>query len=299
VEEFRNVSLSDIAKAMPILARLRAPLLVHAELPESIKVATEELRDDDPRSYATYLASRPPTAEIDAVKAMIDLARRYNVRTHIVHVAAAEAIPALRDARADRVPITAETCPHYLAFAADEIPDGATQFKCAPPIRDRANREQLWSALVEGVLDCVVSDHSPCPPAMKRPERGDFFAAWGGIASLELTAAVIASQLHARSIPLERMARWMSEAPARLVGLQRFKGRLAAGLHADFALLDDSDTFVVDPETLQQRHHVTPYAGLSLHGRVRATYLRGRLAYRNGELVGPPAGRLLRREGIA
>ena len=299
VDEFRNVSLSDVAKAMPVLARLRAPLLVHAELSEAIDAATDELTDDDPRQYATYLASRPPTAEIDAVKAMIDLARRHNVRVHIVHVSAAEAIPALRDARADRVPITAETCPHYLAFTAEQIPDGATQFKCAPPIRGSANREQLWNALVEGVLDCVVSDHSPCPPELKRAERGDFFAAWGGIASLELTAAVVASQLRARSIPLENLARWMSEGPARLAGLHRVKGRLAAGYQADFALLDDSETFVVDPATLQQRHPVTPYAGLSLHGRVQATYLRGRLAYCDGELVGAPAGRLLKREGIA
>jgi allantoinase len=287
-----------VAKAMPILARLRAPLLVHAELPHTIEVATAEVRDDDPRQYATYLASRPPTAEIDAVKAMIDLARRHNVRTHIVHVSSAETIPALRDARADRVPITAETCPHYLALTAEQIPDGATQFKCAPPIRGSANREELWSALLEGVLDFVVSDHSPCPPEMKRAERGDFFAAWGGIASLELSVSVIASQLRARSIPLDRLAQWMSQGPARLAGLERVKGRLAAGFHADFALFDDSVAFVVDPTKLQQRHRITPYAGLSLHGRVIATYLRGSLIYRDGEVLAP-AGRLLKREGIA
>ena len=299
VDEFRNVSLSDLDKAMPTLARLRAPLLVHAELPAQLDAAAAELRDDDPRQYATYLASRPPSAEVEATRAILDFARRYNVRVHIVHVSTSEVAPMLRDARADRILVTAETCPHYLAFSAEQIPDGATQFKCAPPIRDNANREKLWRALTEGVIDSIVSDHSPCPPSLKRTERGDFFEAWGGVASLELTLAVIITQMRARSIPLGHLARWMCEAPASLAGLQRLKGRLAPGLQADLVLVDDAESFVVDPQRLHQRHPVTPYAGLSLHGRVRATYLRGQLTCTDGELVGPPAGRLLRREGVA
>ena len=301
VDEFRNVTLSDVSKAMPTLARLRAPLLVHAELPEQIEAATAEVLEDDPRRYATYLASRPPSAEVEAVEAIVDLARRYNARVHIVHVSSSEVIPILRDARADRVLVTAETCPHYLAFSAEQIPDGATQFKCAPPIRDNANRERLWGALQEGVLDFIVSDHSPCPPALKRMDSGNFFEAWGGVASLELTAAVIVTQMRARSIPLAHLARWMCEAPTHLArgGLQRCKGRLAPGYHADFVLLDDAETVIVDPDRLHQRHPVTPYAGLSLHGRVHATYLHGQLVCSEGDLVGPPSGRLLRRESVA
>jgi allantoinase len=297
VNEFHNVTMSDLRNVMPMLAQLRAPLLVHAELPGPIEAAAAELRGRDPRAYATYLASRPAAAEVKAVQAMIDLARRYSVRVHIVHVSASDVIPLLREARTDRVPITAETCPHYLAFEAEQIPTGATEYKCAPPIRGNGNRESLWRALQEGVLDLVVSDHSPCPPALKRRDSGDFFAAWGGIASLELTFAVVWSEARKRSLPFELALRWMCEGPARLAGLHRNKGRLATGYQADFALFDPDLAFEVNPKELHQRHPITPYAGRTLHGRVRATYLRGQLVYANGETVGPPAGRLLKREG--
>jgi allantoinase len=289
--------MSDLRNVMPMLAQLRAPLLVHAELPGPIEAAAGELRGRDPRAYATYLASRPAAAEVLAVQAMIDLARRYSVRVHIVHVSASDVIPLLREARTNRVPITAETCPHYLAFEAEQIPTGATEYKCAPPIRGNGNRESLWEALQEGVLDFVVSDHSPCPPALKRRDSGDFFAAWGGIASLELTFSVVWSEVRKRSLPFEHALRWMCEGPARLAGLHRNKGRLATGYQADFALFDPDLAFEVNPKELHQKHPITPYAGRTLHGRVRATYLRGQLVYANGETVGSPAGRLLKREG--
>ena len=300
VDEFRNVSEKDLRQAMPMLAQLRAPLLVHAELPEPILAATREVKADrlDPRLYSSYLASRPPAAEVEAVQLILDLARQYFVRVHIVHVASAEIVRMIREARADRVPVTAETCPHYLALEAEQIPEGATEFKCAPPIRSAANREGLWRGLQDGHLDFIVSDHSPCPPELKKREKGDFFAAWGGIASLELGLSVVWTEMQRRGIPPERLARWMCEAPARLAGLRRVKGRLTTGLQADFAVVDLDESYTVDADRMFQRHHLTPYAGKSLRGRVKATYIRGRLAYANGEIMGRPAGRLLKREGV-
>jgi allantoinase len=190
--------------------------------------------------------------------------------------------------------ITAETCPHYLAITAEEIPDGATEFKCAPPIRDRVNRDALWDALGRGHLDMIVSDHSPCPPAMKRRDSGDWFAAWGGIASLQLGASVIWSEMQARGLAVGCLARWMSEAPARLAGLEGKKGRIAAGYDADLVVWDPDGEWAVEPEMLLDRHRITPYVGRRLHGVVEATYVRGELAYdRRGGPVATPPGRLL------
>ena len=296
VDEFLYVSEKDLREAMPVLAELRAPLLVHAELPAPIGAALESVRGRDPRSYATYLASRPPAAELEAVRLVIELARRHGVRVHIVHVSAAETIPVLREARAARAPVTAETCPHYLAIDAAQIADGATEFKCAPPIRDSANREALWRAVSDGTLDFIVSDHSPCPPALKRRETGDFFAAWGGIASLELTLSVVWTEARNRKLPLEQVLRRMCEGPARFAGLDRVKGRLAPGYQADFALFDPDDTFEVMPSSLHQKHPITPYAGRTLRGRVHATYLRGQLIYADGEPAGRPTGHVIARD---
>ncbi|MEX2151999.1 MAG: allantoinase AllB [Gemmatimonadaceae bacterium] len=299
VPEFQHVTTADLRGAMPTLSQLRAPLLVHAELPGPIEAVTPDLQGRDPRMYTTYLASRPPAAEVQAVQLMLDLARRHNVRLHIVHVSASEVLPLLKEARADRVPVTAETCPHYLTFDAEEIPTGATEFKCAPPIRGNGNRDQLWRALQDGVLDFVVSDHSPCPPALKRRESGDFLSAWGGIASLELTLPVIWGEMKARGLPFSQVLRWLCEAPARLVGLHRMKGRLATGYQADFVIVDPTQTFECAAKDLHQRHPITPYAGRTLHGRVHATYLRGQLVHAEGENVGGPMGRLLKREGVS
>ena len=296
VDEFRNVGIEDLREAMPALAELRAPLLVHAELPGPIDAATKDVSGKDARSYATYLASRPPSAEVQAVQMMLDLARQYQVRLHIVHVSAHEVLALLRAARANRLPVSAESCPHYLTIDAEQIPAGATEYKCAPPIRGSMNRAMLWQGLQEGVLDMIVSDHSPCPPAMKKKETGDFFAAWGGVASLELGLSVVWSDMKKRALGLDLLAKWMSEGPARLAGLQRTKGRIAAGQQADLVVLDPNQYFTVDPKNLKQRHPVTPYAGRTLHGRVCATYLRGELIFAEGQIVGAPQGRLLARE---
>ena len=294
VDEFRRVARSDLDNAMPVLARLGATLMAHAELPEPIERTLPGLKARDPRQYATYESSRPPEAETTAVQLMIELARAHRSAVHIVHVSAAESIALLRAARSNGVPVSAETCPHYLTLSADQIADGATEFKCAPPIRTGANQSALWSALVEGTLDMIVSDHSPCPPALKRRETGDFFAAWGGIASLELGLDVIATAVRQRGIDAGKLAAWMAANPARIAGLTR-KGVIASGADADFAIVDPAASWTVDAASLQQRHKLTPYHGTALTARVRATYLRGALIFADGQTVGPPAGTLLSR----
>jgi allantoinase len=272
VEEFGWVGEADLAPAMQILAGLGVPLLVHAELAGPIDAATAQLAHADPRRYATYLASRPPAAEEQAIALVTRLCRATNARTHIVHHSAATALPLLREARAAGLPLTAETCPHYLHFTAESIPDGATPYKCAPPIREADNREQLWCALAEGVLDFVASDHSPCSPNLKAMEVGDFVSAWGGVAGLQLALPVVWTEASKRGHTLVDIARWMSAGPARLAGLTGRKGAIIDGADADFAVFADDERVTVTAETVHHRHKVTPYAGETLRGAVQATY---------------------------
>ncbi|HEV8629543.1 MAG TPA: allantoinase AllB [Thermoanaerobaculia bacterium] len=295
VAEFAAVTEADLRMAAPLLAELGLPLLAHAELPGPIAAVEAALAGASPRSHATWLASRPPAAEGEAVALLLRLARDYGLQVHVVHVSAREVLSPLRAARELGLPVTAETCPHYLTFAAEEIPDGATTFKCAPPIRERANNEALWRALEAGDLDLVASDHSPCPPAMKELTTGDFFRAWGGIASLELGLAAVWSGARRRGIAAEKLAQWMAAAPAALAGLAGRKGALAPGHDADLVLWDPEATFRVDPAALRQRHLLTPYAGRELHGVVVTTILRGEVVYDGGQLRGEPRGRILRR----
>jgi allantoinase len=292
VAEFGWVGEAELAPAMAILAGLGAPLLVHAELAGPIDAATAALAGADPRRYATYLASRPPAAEEEAIALVTRLCRATGARTHIVHHSAASALDRLRAARAEGLPLTAETCPHYLHFTAEAIPDGATPFKCAPPIRDAANREALWRALAEGVLDLVASDHSPCSPGLKAIEAGDFVAAWGGVAGLQLALPVVWTEASARGHSLVDIARWMAAGPARLAGLDR-KGAIAAGRDADLIVFDDAAHTTVTPESIHHRHRVTPYAGETLRGAVAVTYLRGRRVAERGACVADDLGALL------
>ena len=289
VDEFPGVEEADLHQAMPLIASLGLPLLVHAELPGPITGALAGLGDSDPRRYATWLASRPRAAEVEAVRLMIRLAERYGCRTHIVHVATGDVIDDLRRARAGNVPITAESCPHYLTFCAEEIDDGATAYKCAPPIRERAERERLWEALADGTIDLIATDHSPCPPPLKRPDSGDFMSAWGGIASLELSLAAVWTAARGRGFTAGHLAGWMSANPARLAGLDDRKGAIAQGLDADLVVWDPDAQWLVDPAHMRQRHPVTPYAGRVLAGRVLATYVRGEKSW-DGTSVGPAAG---------
>ncbi len=310
VEEFPHVDERDLREALPILACRGVPLVVHAEDPQLL--GSPERLALHRRVYATYLSSRPPAAERVAVDLIIRLAHEFNAHVHIVHVACAEAVEAIAGAKANGVRITAETCPHYLTFTAGEVRDGATEFKCAPPIREAVHREALWDGLRSGALDLVATDHSPAPPAMKgrgsaslSGERGgDFITAWGGIASLELSLAVVftAFDVERRLQPgdgavdhstLRKVAQWMSAAPADLAHLGARKGRIAVGYDADLVIWDPDAEWIVEPARLQQRHKLTPYAGRTLRGAVRETYVRGQRVWSHGAPDRPCAGMLV------
>ncbi len=294
IDEFPASTVPDLATALAVLAPLDAPLLVHAEVPGALRAADPQA---DPRRYSTYLATRPDEAETQAIDALIALARSSNARVHVVHLATARALAALSDAKAEGVRLTVETCPHYLHFSAEDVPDGQCQFKCAPPIRDERNRQELWSGLRRGVIDLVASDHSPCPPALKRMDTGDFLPAWGGIASLQLSLSIVWTEAARQGLSLGAVARWMSEAPATLAALHR-KGAIAPGKDADFVVFDPEAEWMVEPSTLAHRHPVTPYDRARLTGRPRATYLRGALIAREGRMHGVPAGAVLLRPGM-
>jgi allantoinase len=289
VAEFPPVGPEDLARGMEAAARLSAPLLVHAEEKDRISPDWSGPLE----SYRSYLETRPPAAEKEAVERLIGLCRRTGARVHVLHVSCAEAAEAIGRAKSEGVSISAETCPHYLTFAADGIPDGATQFKCAPPIRDRENRERLWGALAQGSLDLVASDHSPAPPAIKCRETGDFRKAWGGISSLELSLSAVWTGAAARGFSVADVARWMCAGPARLAGLASAKGAIAEGLDADLVVWSPEASRRVDPERLQQRHKLTPYAGRALLGVVEATYVKGEKVYDRGQILGRPSGELL------
>ncbi|WP_037908454.1 allantoinase AllB [Actinacidiphila yeochonensis] len=295
VPEFPPLEHGQLARVMAELARLGGLLIVHAEDPALIGAAPV------PRgpAYADFLASRPPAAEERAVAGLLELAAEFGTRVHVLHLSSASVLPLLADARRAGLPVTAETCPHFLTLAAEQIPDGATEFKCCPPIREAANQDALWQALADGLVDCVVSDHSPATVELKRPPGGDFGAAWGGISSLQLGLPAVWTEARRRGHGLADVARWMAEGPARLAGMDG-KGAIAPGRDADLAVLDPDADFTVDPARLHHRNPVTAYAGRTLRGVVRATYLRGRLVARDGAPVARapgegPAGRLIRR----
>jgi allantoinase len=296
VDEFPNVAEKDLRAAMPELARLGATLIVHAELPGPIEAACGQASDGEiERTYDAFLRTRPRAAENEAVELMIRLSRETGCRVHIVHHSSADALPMLRAAKAAEAAITAETCPHYLHFAAEEIRDGATEFKCCPPIRERENREQLWDALADGTIDMVVSDHSPCPPGMKLREEGDFMKAWGGISSLQLRLPVMWTEAKQRGFTVNQLTEWLCAAPARQVGLAQRKGSISVGGDADIVIWNPDREFQVSPSLIHHRHKLTPYAGEILHGVVEKTFLRGQMVYDGAEFVSNPRGEIVLR----
>jgi allantoinase len=296
IDGFAWVDETDLRAALTKLRGTGLPLLAHAEVAGPVGAATQALdrMSADWRKYSTYLRSRPDEAEIEAIELLIGLAEEFQTPIHIVHLSSAQALPLLERARERGVPVTVETCAHYLWFDAAEIPDGATQYKCAPPIRDARNREALWNALNEGLIDMVITDHSPCPPEMKRREpKGEIARwdqAWGGIASLGLALPVLWTGMKQRGIGLERIGEWMAAAPARLAGMSGRKGAIAVGADADFAVFDPEAKWRVAPSDLRFRHKISPYLGAELRGRVLETWLRGETVFRSGAYLGEARG---------
>jgi allantoinase len=294
IDGFTMVNERELRAALPHVAKTGLPLLVHAELPGPVDAATARLVGADWSKYPTYLQSRPDEAEVSAIQLMISLCREYRFRLHIVHLATSKGLDLLRAAKAEGLPLSVETCPHYLHFSSDQIPDGQTLFKCAPPIRGRENCEQLWQGLRDGIIDLVATDHSPCPHEMKRLSEGNFQTAWGGIASLSLALPVMWTEARTRGFTLADIARWMAEGPARLAGCASRKGRLAKGFDADFVVFNPEAEFIASEDHLHYRHRVSPYLGEKLRGVVKATYLRGKCVFADSAFLGEPSGRELR-----
>jgi len=286
IEEFEWSRREDLLQAMPLLREAGVPLLAHAELDLGA-----EVEESDPRAYRGYLQSRPKTWEDAAIAMLIDLCRETGCAAHVVHLSSASSIAQLRAAKHEGLPITVETCAHYLCLAAEEVPDGATHFKCAPPIREADNRERLWDALLEGVIDFVVTDHSPCTPHLKQPERGDFHAAWGGIASLQLGLPSLWTEAQRRGVKLPQLAQWLCASPARFIGQK--KGRVAKGFDADLVQWQPEATYVPQAADLRFRHKISPYLGRSLRGQVVQTWVRGERVYNGGEASTEPRGRAI------
>jgi allantoinase len=291
IDGFTMVTEQHLRMALPHVARTGLPLLVHAELPGPIDRAVAGLAAADWSRYSTYLQSRPDEAELEAIRLMLALCREYGFRLHIVHLSTSEALPELRTARSEGLAVSVESCPHYLHLSAERIANGATPCKCAPPIRSHENCEQLWQGLKDGTIDLVVTDHSPCPPAMKRLAEGNFCTAWGGIASLSVALPLMWTEASRRGFTLLDLARWMAVAPSRLAGCDTRKGRIAEGYDADFVVFDSDREFVVTENKLHYRHPLSPYLGETLHGVVKATYLRGNPIFIEGAFPGEPGGR--------
>jgi allantoinase len=306
IEGFAWVEKAHLSAALTSLRGSGLPLLAHAELAFPIDAATAVLQGAgaDWRSYSTYLASRPDEAEVEAIALLIRLAEEFESPIHIVHLSSAQALPLLAEARARGVPITVETCPHYLWFAAEDIPDGATEFKCAPPLRGAANREALWGALAAGIIDMVATDHSPCPPGLKRRDSGCWDNAWGGISSLGLALPIMWTAMARRglgsSAGLEHLAQWMCAFPAHLAGLGAQKGRFTTGADADIVVFDPDAQWTITEDQLHFRHKLSPYLGAHIRGQVLETWLRGARVYTRCEpltgddcFLGDPRGREL------
>ena len=289
IDEFPNVTEDDLEKAMPLIAKHNLPLLVHCEL--SGETGSDELGTE--RSYSNYLASRPKKWEDDAIALMIRLCEKFNCRTHIVHLSSADSIEQIAKARQKGLPLTVETGQHYLYFNAEEIKDGQTAFKCAPPIRERANNEKLWQALKEGVIDFVATDHSPAPPSMKETDSGNFMKAWGGISSIQFALPVLWTAAKKQGCDLNHIARWLCEKPAILAGKEKTKGKIQKGYDADLVAWDCEQQFIVTEKNIQHKHKITPYLGKELYGVVEKTWLGGQTIFADGKFLHLNKGKLL------
>lgn len=292
IDDFPNATGSDVFQALEILKPFGLPLLVHCEL--ELPHPDGNLLENNPQSYLNYLRSRPDQWEIEAVQLMIDLCRKTGSRVHIVHISSAGALPLVRAAKIEGLPITAETCPHYLVFNSEDIPDGDTRFKCAPPIRSRENNEKLWVALADGTLDFIASDHSPAPPEIKEIESGNLKNAWGGISGLQFSLPIIWTEAQKRGFSVFDVARWLSTAPARFTGLDTKKGKIASGYDADLVVWDPDGSVEITEDSIFHRHKITPYLNMKLAGQVHQTFINGKLAFESGSFSEFPFGEILK-----
>lgn len=285
IDDFPESDENTLRKAMKILKTKGIPLLVHAELDCGAHILST-----DPTSYDYYLQSRPSEWEVRAIRKLIELCREIRCHVHVVHLSAAEALDDIQRAKEEGLPITVETCPHYLCLQAEEIQQKETIFKCAPPIREDQNRQKLWKGLMDGVIDFVVSDHSPCTPQLKKLDTGNFMDAWGGISSLQLGLSSIWTTGQEFGATLLELNQWLSRRPSIFAGLEGKKGKIDVGYDADFVIWNPEEQFLLEPQDLRFRHKLSPYLGKNLKGRVLYTYLRGQLAYKEGEIIGEPRG---------
>ncbi len=287
IDEFPNISEKNLREALPILAKKGIPVLVHAEL-ENEATSTEENK-----TYKYFQESRPKSWENNAIKLLIRLCREFNVHIHIVHLSSADILPEIAQTRKDGFPLTVETCPHYLHFSSERISDGDTRFKCAPPIWNGENRENLWAGLEEGIINFITSDHSPCTPELKNLEAGNFEKAWGGISSIQFALPVIWTECKQRGYSLEQLINWMSKQPAKFVGMDDLKGQISPGFDADLVCWNPDKKYIIKKEAIHHKNKLTPYEGESLYGVVNATFLRGQKVYENGQFLGNPKGKIV------
>lgn len=286
IDEFSNVTEDDLKKAMPIIAKYDLPLLVHCELSTPIHHSLFTIH------YKDYLSSRPKKWEDDAIALMIRLCEEFNCRTHIVHLSSADSIEQIKKAKQKNIPLTVETGQHYLYFNAESIKDGQTAFKCAPPIREKANNEKLWQALKDGVIDFVATDHSPAPPELKEIESGDFMKAWGGIASLQFALPVLWTAAIKNNCSLNDIAKWLCEKPAILPQL-RSKGKIEIGYDADFVVWNPEEKFIVAEKNIYHKHKITPYLNEELSGVVKQTWIKGEKVFDEGTILQLNKGMIL------
>ena len=287
IDEFPNISEKHLREALPILAKKGIPVLVHAEL-ENGATSSEENK-----TYKYFQESRPKSWENNAIKLLIQLCREFNVHIHIVHLSSADILPEIAQTRKDGFPLTVETCPHYLHFSYERISDGDTRFKCAPPIWNGENRENLWAGLEEGIINFITSDHSPCTPELKNLEAGNFEKAWGGISSIQFALPVIWTECKQRGYSLEQLINWMSKQPAKFIGKDQQKGQISPGFDADLVCWNPDKKYIIKKEAIHHKNKLTPYEGESLYGVVNATFLRGQKVYENGQFLGNPKGKII------
>jgi allantoinase len=279
VEEFPASDYATLDKAMPILAKGNATLLVHAELDNS----TEDFQPNDNSSYQEFLASRPDDWEVDAISSIIGLSRKHNCKVHIVHLSSAKAIKLIQQAQNDNIQITAETCPHYLTLSSETIPDGDSRFKCCPPIRDNDNQDELWKGLEDGSISFIVSDHSPCTPALKKLEEQNLWEAWGGISSLQFGLSLIWTAIQKRGYSMNHLVKWMCERPARLVNLEAIKGKIQKGFQADFVIWNPEATHTIKKSDILFKNKMSAYEEHQVSGVVEQTFLRGKCIYQRNK----------------